>query len=87
MKKIKRVAFLLLLPILIGSCTKNSSKSAGADLLRLDFEYAGTIYKTSINGTEITHANLLHNGAQEVRIKSIEISSKALVIIQVGDKL
>jgi len=87
----KRV-FCILLLILIGSCGKDDpvpqeNKSTSADILRIDFEYAGTIYNTIVNGTMVTHANLLPYGAEEVTITSLEISPKAQSDKIIGDKL
>ncbi|MGI9553115.1 MAG: glycoside hydrolase family 5 protein [Aurantibacter sp.] len=91
MKKVNRVSLLLIL-ILVGSCGKDDpkpplNKSVEADLLRLDLEYMGTTYTTTISGTTVSLSNLLPSEAQEVIIKSIELSSRAISDKKAGDKL
>ena len=91
MKNIK-IPLLVLFLILLGACGKDDptpqeNKSTDADVLRIDFEYAGTTYSTVINGVMISHTNLLPNGAEEVTITSFEISPKAQSDKKTGDKL
>lgn len=82
----------VLLFILVSSCGKDDpvpqeNKSTDADILRVDFEYAGTTYTTIINGAVISHTNLLPYRAEEVTITSMEISSKAQSNKKANDKL
>lgn len=91
MKNIK-IPLILLFLILLGACGKDDptpqeNKSTVADVLRIDFEYAGTNYSTIINGAVISHTNLLPNGAQEVSISVLNISPKAMADKSVGDML
>lgn len=91
MKKINRAVLVLIL-FLVGSCGRDDpgpqgNKSVEADLLRLDLEYAGTTFTTMISGTTISLSNLLPSEVQEVIIKSIELSPKALADKKVGDVL
>ena len=92
MKTIKKIIALILL-VLVNSCSQDDptnptdTKSNETNLLKLELEQNGTIYPTSISGTNVTISNIFPYGTEEISIKTIEISEKATANKKVGDKL
>jgi len=84
---------LLLLIVLIHSCGQDElsdpidEKSSESNLLKIELEHNETTYTTSINGLTVTLLKTLPYGAEEVRIKTIEISDKAISSKKQGDLL
>lgn len=92
MKTLRKITALILL-VLINSCsqdeptTPTDTKSNEANLLKLELEYNGTTYPTSISGTNVTLSDILPYGTEEASIKNLEISEKATTNKKIGDKL
>ena len=84
---------MLLLIVLIHSCGQDElsdpidEKSSESNLLKIELEHNETTYTTSINGLAVTLLKTLPYGAEEVSIKTIEISDKATSSKKQGDLL
>lgn len=83
----------ILLCIFLFQCSKEEPKqsavvqSDAAELLSFSLEHEGTIYTTSVHGTEVNINTELPFGTQVVIVKSITVSPKATVNYTIGDQL
>ena len=87
------LSLYVLLCVLLCQCSKEEpnppivKKSDAAELLTLSLEHEGIIYTTSIRGTEVNINSELPFGTQVVTVRSITISPKATINLNIGDQL
>ena len=84
-----KILFIIIVSLLYFSCTKEDeiNQSNEANLLKLELEYENVVYQTTVNETNITLLEKLPFETQEVSIKTLQISDKATINKEIGNKL